>query len=537
MPDKVRTIPITNFSGRLTRYLDGDLNSGFAKFSTSWGYDPFSKPGNLTWLYQPDEIASNSVSDLILDATTYSPTANEQYVYAIGNASRVYRIDATRVANALNVPLWDNASAISAVGSVSGDFDAGGDIEGFLGGLYISSDDNIVKTDIGGSNPASITGSSSMQSGIYHPMRQFQGALYYGDGNNIGKIDSTGTVTNGAVLSPELPTGMFIRDLDVTPDGTYLVITASYLYSDNFTQNDVGQQFAVQSFVFYWNGSDDGITAFESLPSFAASNLTTFLDRRYTFSQDAFGTALFDGKEKLLTLPDNLYPMPNGSAPNGTFLTWVAPEGTGAVSNSDTTYDNVFASIYYFGKLDAENPAGLWRIARITPTADHFTKRVPLNMMVNNFNQSRQNVTGWGKHYISVWEEQTDGTDSYKLYRFVLPPAANTNPQLGVYETQNQLFSKRAKIKQIRVYTEPTAANNGFQLDIIGSDGNPVTNGTFTYTFAAGTDPTKLQGALERINFDVAANTSYSFGLRLTNTGTANMTISKIELDIIEEGK
>ena len=45
----METIEITNFQGRLTRILNGELNSGFAKFTTSFGYDPFSKPMNLTW--------------------------------------------------------------------------------------------------------------------------------------------------------------------------------------------------------------------------------------------------------------------------------------------------------------------------------------------------------------------------------------------------------------------------------------------------------------------------------------------------------
>ena len=54
-----QTIVITNFGGRLTRILNGDMNFRFAKFATSWGYDPFSKPMNLTWLPTPNDISAN----------------------------------------------------------------------------------------------------------------------------------------------------------------------------------------------------------------------------------------------------------------------------------------------------------------------------------------------------------------------------------------------------------------------------------------------------------------------------------------------
>lgn len=543
MVTKPQTITITNFGGRLTRLVNGDLNSGFANFKSSWGYDPFSKPMNLTWLYQPTDIKGTTITDVVLAGKIISPVSNEQYVYAIGNSSRLYKIDPTDSANG-NTPLYDTPSVIAAIGSVAGTFNYGSDMEYFLSKLHISSDSTITKVNLDGSSIVSVTGASSVTSGIFHPQVQFQGKLYYGNGNNIGEIDSTGIVVNGAKLSPALPTGMYINDLDVTPNGDYMLITASYQFpynngslSSNPLTTAKGQSYAVESYTFYWNGSDTGVTAYQALPSFPTSSLSTFLDKRYYFLQDAFGMALFEGNQKLLTLPNNLTPMPNASAPNGTFLTWTSPEGTGAVSSSDSTYDNTYTSLYYFGKLDEENPAGLWRLARIAPTATN-TFRSPLNLMINNFYINVNFAVGWGKHYISTWEfNNVAQTHVVHFYRFVLPPAADTSPLLGVYETQTQLFSKRIDVKQIRVYTEPTAVNNGFQIDMIGSDGGVLSNGTFTYSFAAGTDETRLQGALERINFNPAADTLYALGIRITNTGTANMTIKKIEIDWDYSGK
>jgi hypothetical protein len=100
-----------------------------------------------------------------------------------------------------------------------------------------------------------------------------------------------------------------------------------------------------------------------------------------------------------------------------------------------------------------------------------------------------------------------------------------------VYETQTQLFSKRVALSQIRVYCEPVVAGNAFQLDVIDVDGNPVQNGTFTYTYG---DPADKN---ERINFNPGNKTMYGLGIRVTNTGSTNMTIKKIEIDYSEEGK
>lgn len=538
---KPQTIAITNFTGRLTRIINGDLNSGFSKFESSFGYDPFSKPMNLTWLYQPDDIKDVVVTDAIFATKTISPSPGEEYVYGIGSSSKLYRIDPTNSGTG-NIPLNDIPSVIAAIGSISGTFHYGADLDYYNGNLHITSDNAITRVALSGANITSVFGSgSSVTSSIYHPLVQFLGSLYFGNNNNIGEINSAGIITTGSKLSPALPGGMVVRDLDVTPDGAYMIITASYVYPDRMDDPTSGgrvQAYAAEAYKFLWNGTDTGVTAYEALPSFPATSLSTFLNRQFTFNQDTFGVALYEGPLKLVTLPNNLSPMPNAAAPNGTFLTWVSPEGTGAVSFSNTAYSATYTSLYYYGQLDAETPAGLWRMFRQAPTASNHTYRTPVNQMVNSFSLNRNLVSGWGKHYISVWEYNSGASSStYHFYRFTLPPTANTSPILGVYETQTQLFSKKMSVSQIRVYTEPTAANNGFQLDFIGSDGNVIANGTFTYSFAAGSDITSLQGSLDRINFNPTMNASYAIGIRITNTGTSNMTVKKIELDISEEGK
>jgi hypothetical protein len=535
---KPQTKVIDNFTGRLTRIINGDMNSGYAKFSSSFGYDPFSFPGNLTWLYQPTDIKGSVITDAVLSAKLVSDDSTARYVYGIGNSSRLYKIDPTNSAST-DTPLFDSPSVISAIGSVSGTFDYGADMEYYNGSLQISSDAKVTRVNLSGS----VVGVNSVTGALYHPQVQFLGKLYVGNGNNLVEIDTTNTVTNGAKLNPGLPTGMYITDLDVTPDGVYMVISASFLYPTNISSpngsSDRGSPYAVESSQFLWNGTDAGITSSKVLPAFPATALNTFLDKRYYFMNDAFGMALFEGNTKLLTLPQNAAPMPDASTPNGTFLTWVAPEVTGDTINSSTgTGTNTYHSLYYFGNLDGENVSGLWRFMRLAPSASNQVWRTPLNLMVNNYSFSRQFVAGWGKHYISAFEYNSGATsNTYHFYRFVLPPAADTAPILGVYETQNQLFSKRIGISQIRVYCEPTTTNNAFQLDMIGGDGNVVTNGSFTYTYGDQVDTATGAVSIERINFNPGTKTLYSLGIRITNTGTSNMKIRKVEIDYTEEGK
>ncbi len=253
--------------------------------------------------------------------------------------------------------------------------------------------------------------------------------------------------------------------------------------------------------------------------------------------------ALMEGNQKLLTLPNNTNPTANSLSPNGTFLTWVSTEGTNLRNPSsvfNNTYSSVFASLYYFGKLDEGNPTGLWRMNRISPIAGNYTMQyAPFNQVINNFSFYGREVWGFGKHYIGTQDSIPDSYTSVvgRMHTFLLNPANYTSPTRGVYETQTQLFSKRIGVSQVRIYCDPTVAGNAFRLDLIGSDGNPVPNGTYTYAFGDVVDPQSGSTSVERINFQGDIKTQYSLGVRITNTGTTQMVIRKIELDISDEGK
>src|SRR3990167_8781064 len=101
-----------------------------------------------------------------------------------------------------------------------------------------------------------------------------------------------------------------------------------------------------------------------------------------------------------------------------------------------------------------------------------------------------------------------------------------------LYQTQTQLFSKKIQVKEIRVYGEPWITDNSFRIDLIGSNGAVMTNGS--QTFIAGTNLT-IGNDFAWYNPGIAP--TYALGLWIENLGTANFTINKIEIDYVAGGK
>lgn len=536
MKNDVKTLEITNFTGRLTRVLNGDLNSGFAKFDSSWGYDPFSKPQNLTWFEAPTDLdpSDASIAMTMVCAKPRVEGGNQVYIYAIGTdysggAAKLFKIQPNSIGN----PNLDSTSVLATL--ANNDFLFGGSME-FFGStqkIYFTGETRLTSIGFDGSGEANLGGAFTTSS--YHPLVKFLGNLYAADKNNLRALNSSGAETNSSVLSPALPSDTFIRDMGVTPDGDYIAMASSEIPPE---QQDYGYDRVSAStgtgYIFNWNGVDAGITNYRSFPSHAVTAFKTYMNNQYLFSNDSFGMSIDNGSKKVRTLGNNRSAIPNTVVSDGNFISWMTTE----FANS-----TLFGSMYYYGSLDEESPSGLWRMFRqASSQVGGFEYTMPFQILANNkfstLNSTASSVTayGYGKHYFSTYDYKT-GSIKYKLYRFLVTPTGTGTPTLGVYETQTQLFSKRITVKQIRVYTEPTATSNGFQLDLIGSDGNIVTNGTFTYTFAGGTDVTLLQGAQERINFNPTTKDLYALGIRITNTGTTNMSIKKVEVDIEQSGK
>jgi len=227
---------INNFGGRLTRYTDGDMNSGFAKYTTTFGNDPFSDPGNLTWMETATQIdaAGSVITDLIV-AGKERVESGISYVYAVGHTGRVYKIQVNDPTT--YNPNYDNPVLLTTITSNSPTFTRGGSLD-FFGSterIYIGHDKGVTRVDFDGTNETFVGALGSWTQTVPRPFAQFIGKLYVGNGNNIAEIDSTATVTTYSKLTPGFPTNTQTRDLDTSPDGIYLQVVVTRLVLPDIT--------------------------------------------------------------------------------------------------------------------------------------------------------------------------------------------------------------------------------------------------------------------------------------------------------------
>lgn len=527
MPTKV----IDNFSGRMTRIADGDLNSGFSKFYISSGSDPFRDPGNLTWQEQAVQIdaAGAVITDLIM-AGKERVESQISYVYCVGHTGRVYKIQVNDPSS-FN-PNYDNPVLLTTLTSGSPTFTRGASID-FFGAterIYIGHDKGVTRIDFDGTNEAAVSGSWTQT--VPRPLKQFIGKLYAGNGSNIAEIDSTATVTTSTKLSPGFPTNSQVRDIDVSPDGINLkmVVTSLALPDLTTATQDTTLVANSESWIFSWNGTDTGYTSFINFPSFSLNAYHTFGNYEYTFGYDLAGSAIFNPTEKIISAIFEQSPLPNAVASNGNLVGWATTFYFGG-------FLEVCNSVY--GSLDNEVGTGLWsQFYQVAQGTETDVVRVPFQILISNFgigsssNGYAGSVFGFGKAYFSTLETSAAPTIKYKLYKW-FPVSTTVLPSIeGVYETQNQLFSKKQKISEVRIYGQPWVANNSFQIDLIGSDGNPITNGTKVFT--AGSN---LTVGNDYAWWNPQMATTYTLGIRITNLGTANHTIMKIEIDHEDAGK
>lgn len=543
------TKEITNFSGRLTRIVNGDLNSGFANFTKSYGYDPFTKPMNLTWLEASGNISG--VSDLVLDGKTRFIGESFPSAYLIGSTGNLYKIQI----NSSSSPAVNSVVGVFSVKSGNPSYNKGASLE-FFGNetkVYVGSDSQVNSINLDGTADAVVGTGSNYQANVFRPLKNFIGKLMFGNGVTVGAIGVTGTVTSSVIgvssavslyseLNPPLPNTTRVRGLDVSTDNTYLLIAGSDIDYPNIAQGTTPNlQYTIpsDSKIYFWNGTNTAITSANTLSTSQLVSFKTYLEKNYFFTSDSFGSAVNKDNQKLFTLVNNQPPLPNSIGVNGNFLFWSTAEKETTESGTVRTVH----SMYYFGSLDAENPAGLYRVLRQPALVfGGNVLHVPFNKLVEthyedlNITQSSVQTIGYGTHYFSSHEANT--TDSVLALRyFNMPPTGTRSSSGGIYQTQTQLFSKRIGIVQIRLYTEPMASGTSVQLDCIGTDGEIMENGTFTWNYGDTADPQSGSLAVERINFNPNMKSQYGLGLRITCGSSVNFTIKKIEVDYTEEGK
>lgn len=536
---ETKTLIIDNFAGSMTPYFNGDINSGKSFWNDVFGHDPFSKPGDLTWNESAVQIDPNGnvVTDLIL-AGKVRTESGITYVYCIGHTGRVYKIQVNDP-NTYN-PNYDNPVLLATLTSGSPTFTRGAFID-FFGAtekIYISHDKGVTSLNFSGTGEAVVGSALSWIQTVPKPLQQFLGNLYVGNGTNLAEIASTGTVTTYTKLSPAFPIGTQVRDIDATPDGNYLqiVVTEAALPDITTSTTDTTIIAPADSYVFNWNGTDTGYTAYTTYPSTVLSANLLFGDQQYIYGYDFLGGNVFNPIRKLFTsLTTGAYgdsPLPNAVTTMGGLMSWasVLPYN-GHLELIILTYGTV---------SDFDIPIGYWCPFDLPATGDETdVQRCPFQLLVSNFAQGASSngytnqIFGTPKMYFSTLETSDTPTTAYKFYKwFPTPTGLGTPIEGAIFQTQNQMFSKKIKVSEVRIYGEPWLADNSFIVELIGSDMQPISGSAMTFT--AGTNLT--------IGSDFAWYTpqiapTYTLGLRITQNGTVNHTISKVEIDYSSGGK
>lgn len=534
----VQTLVIDDFKGALTVYNDGDINSGRSYVQNSAGANPFIKPGNLTWNNAPVQInpAENIITDLIL-AGKERVESGILYVYAIGHTGRLYKIQVNNPAT--YNPDYDNPVLLATLTAGTPTFTRGAfmDFFGNTERIFIGHDKGVTRIDFDGTNETVVGVLGSWTQNVPRPLKQFIGNLYAGNGANLTEIIQAGTVSTYAKLSPAFPTNTQTRDIDVSTDGTYLqaVVTRLALPDITSTTQNADQSASADSFIFKWNGVDAGYTAFDTFPSFTLTANQNFANSQYTFGTDQYGSAVYAPTEKIISGTELESPLPNAVVSTGNLLTWITPVYFNGVQEAD---------MYCWGNFDFEvGYPGYWDLFFLNAKAPETDIIVtPFQIAVSNAglgassNGYANNVYSTSKIYFSTLETSSAPTTKYRFYKW--SPISSPDIPSGtpipnaIYQTQVQLFSKKVQIKEVRVYGEPWVAGNEFTVDIIGSAGTPIAGASKTFT--AGSN---LTVGDDFAWYTPQAAPTYAIGVAITNTGTTNHTINKIEVDYAMGGK
>ena len=358
MPPK--TLIIDNFQGRLTRYKEGDINSGFAKYNTTFGNDPFTNPGNLTWFEQPIRIdpEASVITDIIM-AQKVRLESGITYVYAVGHTGRFYKIQVNDPST-FN-PNYDNPVLLTTLTASSPTFKYGASIQ-FYGAtekVFIGHDVGVTKVNFDGTGETFVgaTGANQWVQSVPRMAVNFVGSLFYTNGTNIAQIDSTELVINYQRLSPGFPAGTQARDIDVNGEGNYVYIVVARVPQPDMTvtTQDTNSLSSGDSYFIGWNGTDPGYTTYNPFNSYSINAHLSYGQNSALMGYDLGGAAIYQGSTKMVSLPLSNCPVPQALFSISNLLGFAAPEQAEGVLTS---------TILVYGAYDQEIPLGLYRFFR-----------------------------------------------------------------------------------------------------------------------------------------------------------------------------
>lgn len=546
MTNNVETLVIDNFQGQLTYFPLGDINSGRGDIRFNAGANPFLRPGALTWcerVYQINED-EDVITDLIMDGKE-RVESGILYVYAIGHTGRLYKIQVNDPTT-FN-PDYDNPVLLATLSINSPTFTRGGfiDFYGATQKIYIGHDKGVTSINFDGTSEAFVGAVGTWTQNVPRPLKQFTGKLYVGNGSNLAEIDSTLTVTTYTKFSPGFPDNTQVRDIDFSTDGNYLEVVVSSLDLGDITtgtSQNTGITSSAESYLFKWNGVDTSYTAFNYYPTFSLDANITFQNYQYIFGRDQFGIGIFDPTFKFDQIPEMPLVLPNAITSSGNMLIYSAPL---------YFLGELWFQMYTWGPFDHEigmSPTGNWGLAihhAKSPETDvvqvPYQKIISGNAIGASSNGYPGNQFGTSKVYFSTLETSAAPTTKYRLWKWrlitspqiegvVTPPPVEEAP---LYNTQVQLFSKKITVKEVRIYADPWIDGNSFQIDLVNTAGDPISNGGKVFDTADGS----LVVGEDYAWYNPNMKPSYAVGLSIVNLGDTNYIINKVEIDYATGGK
>lgn len=532
------------------------MNSGFAKFATSVGYNPFSDPTNLTWFEIPIQIDQPQavITDIIMAAKTRFENGIT-YVYAIGHLGRLYKIQVNNTGTL--TPNYNNPVLLTTLTINSPTFKYGASIQ-FYGAttkIYIGHDIGVTQVNFDGTGEAFIGSAGSYTANVPRASAQFNGVMYFGNGNNILSIDSTLTVTSYGVFPTNLGSGVYVRDVELSPDGNYLQIVVSNIPGPDLTAitQDTTGLTSIDSYLVLWNGTDINPTSRTTYNSHSLTTNRSFGNFSYTFGYDSTGTVVYESQHKILTLPKVYSPTFNAVYSSGNMVNFMNPE---SIFRPDHPTDpSMRGSLFAYGQYDEEYKVGLYRLLtyRVFLNILGFTGftdsvQIPVCLQISNtfygssgLSSYTNNLVGYGQIYFSTVSTAVyNGNPIAGLFVFNINPTGTGTAFAGVYETQQEtsiklfhnIVEKKFKATAIRFYVSPLVTGNSFTIDIIGSDGNPIADSSYTFTVGG-----NCNVGDDVVKYSPTGKGTYSMGIRITNIGTVNWTGVKMEIDYIQFGE
>jgi hypothetical protein len=557
---KVQTLVIDNFSGEITADLIGSLNSGLSPI----GLKPFGKlplgqykNRGLQFVESAQSIGSFSGTNTITLTMRTTVAPGSPLVVGVDTEGILYNI--TVATTNTNPPVPDGESITKYThgifDGVNGSGTATADVLHYGGGIYYDPTATVmvIATDTGcyystssiltSSNTATFTTVQQSggpkwlpnHNGVPRPVCFFLGTLYVADGNNIASLNSTYTsVVNTTVFSPALPPGWIIRDMKVSPDGSYMIILASIKPSTGLTDFIVtgGQQPQFQPFdsvIAYWNGTDLGLTSIQYFKGLNITSVVVSSTDAIMFAKDMEGTGIFDlSGNKLVGIDDVTQ---NSATAASDFRSYPPlPFSIDALGKKFFfqfqmgfdlyiyMFDLLTRKLYslYIDALTEANGSGIPGGLCIASIASDIFVGGTLQLCT--------------KSKLYYFFKDQSGPTCRGMYLHLANYGANT---AGSYSTQYEEFERKIRPVAIRIFTTPTVTGNSIIIRLVDLLLNNLFNKT--YTFASGSDVTKAQGALNKIEFPVATKAVSELALQILPNASSPFFIQKVEIDYLED--